>query len=151
MKILAVDFDGVIHSYLSGWKGPRNIPDPPVDGALEFLMGAVDRFEVHIFSSRSRYFGGRRAIKIWLFTHYRDLAMSGDLPEWLFAFLTRDNPIEPWDTLVWEELHRFMKRLKFPTRKPPAHVLLDDRALTFHGYFPDFSQIDAFKPWNRRP
>ena len=39
--ILAIDFDGVLHSYSSGWKGSRNIPDPPVDGAIEWLNGLV--------------------------------------------------------------------------------------------------------------
>ena len=31
------DFDGVIHSYTSGWKGVANIPDPPVPGIREAL------------------------------------------------------------------------------------------------------------------
>ena len=34
---LCVDFDGVIHSYISGWKGADVIPDPPVPGAIEAL------------------------------------------------------------------------------------------------------------------
>lgn len=29
------DFDGVIHSYTSGWKGATEIPDPPVPGVRE--------------------------------------------------------------------------------------------------------------------
>ena len=59
---LAVDFDGVLHSYTSGWKGAANIPDPPVEGALDFLRRAVAEFHVVIFSSRSGEQGGVTAM-----------------------------------------------------------------------------------------
>lgn len=32
------DFDGVIHSYTSGWKGATEIPDPPVPGIREAIQ-----------------------------------------------------------------------------------------------------------------
>ena len=131
LKTLCVDFDGVLNSYKSGWQGPRTIPDPPVDGAikwLESLLGLPDslgamhqeppKFKVCIFSSRSRYIGGRRAMKKWLLRH---------------GF----HPV-------------YMERLSFPIRKPPAHVLLDDRAICFEGTFPDPDELSAFRPWNRR-
>ena len=43
-KILAIDFDGVLHSYTSGWKGARSIPDPPVYGSLDWLTDFLDRY-----------------------------------------------------------------------------------------------------------
>ena len=46
LPILALDFDGVLHSYTSGWQGADVISDPPVPGAIEFLMEAVEHFEV---------------------------------------------------------------------------------------------------------
>ena len=62
--ILCLDFDGVIHSYTSGWKGADVIPDPPVDGALDFLERASAHFDVQIFSSRSNQPGGIEAMAI---------------------------------------------------------------------------------------
>ena len=34
---IVFDFDGVIHSYTSGWKGENVIPDPPVPGIKEVI------------------------------------------------------------------------------------------------------------------
>lgn len=56
--ILCLDFDGVIHSYSSGWKGADVIPDPLVAGALQFIRDAAMVFAVQIFSSRSNQPGG---------------------------------------------------------------------------------------------
>jgi hypothetical protein len=67
--ILCVDFDGVIHSYTSGWKGANNIPDPPVPGAIKFLGEATKFFRVAIFSSRSNEPGGITAMQDWLADH----------------------------------------------------------------------------------
>ncbi len=67
--ILCMDFDGVIHSYTSGWKGADVIPDPPVPGAIKFLEEAVEHFEVHIYSSRSGQAGGINAMQDWLMKH----------------------------------------------------------------------------------
>jgi hypothetical protein len=67
--ILCLDFDGVIHSYSSGWKGADTIPDPPVAGAIQFLREAVEHFRVAIFSSRSNQVGGIQAMRQWLDLH----------------------------------------------------------------------------------
>ena len=66
---IIVDFDGVLHSYTSGWKGADVIPDPPVPGAIAFLTVAVEHFTVAIFSARSHQDGGIEAMAEWLAKH----------------------------------------------------------------------------------
>jgi len=61
--ILCLDFDGVIHSYTSGWKGVGIIADPPVPGAMDFIRRAQQHFEVAISSSRSQEPEGIAAMK----------------------------------------------------------------------------------------
>lgn len=64
-RILCLDFDGVIHSYESGWKGATEIPDAPVEGAFEFIDSALEEFRVCIYSARSGQKGGTKAMQKW--------------------------------------------------------------------------------------
>ena len=121
--ILCLDFDGVLHSYTSGWRGAGIIPDKPVPGAFEFLKEATGEFEVHIFSSRSNQEGGIKAMQTWLRIVVEETAIM--LPLWL-------------DLIKW------------PTEKPPAHVTIDDRAITFTGVWPAIEDLKNFKPWNKK-
>jgi hypothetical protein len=63
---VAVDFDGVLHSYTSGWTGA--LPqDPPNDGALDFIQSILDAgYLAVIYSSRASNIGGEAAILAWL-------------------------------------------------------------------------------------
>ena len=133
-KQLSLDFDGVIHSYSSGCKGPRNIPDPPVAGAIEWItsfiyshcilpesicaMQGPREWELNIFSSRSRHFGARTAMRKWLIKNGLD--------------------------------KKLLEVIKFPMFKPSSVVLLDDRAICFDGKFPSMDEIVKFRPWNKR-
>jgi len=63
---LAIDFDGVIHSYTSGWLGFDILVDPPVPGAIEFLKDALKHFRVSIMSTRAAEQKGVVAIKEYL-------------------------------------------------------------------------------------
>lgn len=122
--ILCLDFDGVLHSYESGWRGADVIPDLPVPGAMEFIVEAVEKFEVHIFSSRSNQDGGISAMR-----------------SWLLSYLTELIGVECYTLLA--------PQLIFDTVKPPAMVTLDDRAITFTGKWPDVNDLLTFKPWNK--
>lgn len=68
--ILCLDFDGVIHSYTSPWKGPAHIPDPPVPGAKEFIDRALQFFTVVIYSSRSIQEEGLYAMKRYIVDNF---------------------------------------------------------------------------------
>jgi len=63
---LCVDFDGVIHKYVSKWVSEYVILDSPVDGALEFINEAVKHFNVYIHSTRCGYPDGCEVIYNWL-------------------------------------------------------------------------------------
>jgi hypothetical protein len=69
MKGIALDFDGVVHSYTSDWTTAEEIRDPPTPGAIEFIRAALGEFEVTIFSVRAQEHGGREAIHAWLRKH----------------------------------------------------------------------------------
>lgn len=125
--ILCLDFDGVIHSYTSGWKGADVIPDPPVPGALQFIASATEHFTVAIFSSRSHQPGGIAAMCEWL--GYWSVDKEHGMPD--------DFDHGTWGAIQW------------PTEKPPALVTIDDRAITFTGEWPSVETLLNFKPWNK--
>jgi hypothetical protein len=66
---LCVDFDGVIHSYSSGWKGATEITDPPIEGAFTWLEELTRHFKVCIYSSRSSQLEGIKAMQAWFKKH----------------------------------------------------------------------------------
>lgn len=148
--ILCLDFDGVLHSYSSGWKGAAVIPDPPVPGALEFLANATDSFTVAILSSRSHQWGGRRAMKRWLYKHLYELGKDYEAaPEWWKNRVMVNSFADPWPEDVSWTAKRLIRSIKWPIFKPPAMVTIDDRALTFTGEWPSAESLRAFKPWNK--
>lgn len=114
--ILCLDFDGVIHSYNSGWKGAAVIPDPPVPGALQFIAEALETFEVHIFSSRSHQWGGRRAMKRWLRAQY--IALDDDpAPAWWRDRVCEDSSMEPWYIEVRRAADEIVAAIRWPLFK----------------------------------
>lgn len=130
--ILCVDFDGVLHSYISGWKGAEIIPDPPVPGAIAFLYDAIMSFQVFVYSSRSHQPGGIDAMMDWLAHHEK---------EWIKEQVAAGRPT-PRTSLLFA--------ITWPKEKPSAFVSLDDRAITFTGEWPDMRTLCAFKPWNKQ-
>ena len=120
-KIVSMDFDGVIHSYKSGWCGADVIPDPPNPGAMEFILAALQHgLEIHIHSSRCATEEGCVAILHYMRKHAQEH----------FGFLPRE-----------------FENIVISPDKPPAHVSIDDRAICFKGIWPTIKEIMEFQPW----
>ena len=130
---ICVDFDGVIHSYTSGWKGIDVIPDPPVDVAIEALHIYCQHFNVNIYSARSSEPKGIRA-------------MMDYINKWDRQFIDQ-----------WDDFDDFpyglplRRKLWYPEVKPPSMIYIDDRGFRFEGVFPDVDVIKALSvTWNQR-
>ena len=121
---IAVDFDGVIHSYTSGWKGPTTIFDGPTVGALQWLIETSEHFVLAVNSSRNKE--GPEAVaamKTWLVDH-------------LVKAKLKKRP----DAVA------FVGTLQFPVGKPSANMYIDDRGFQFTGRWPTVEEMRSFKP-----
>lgn len=122
-KTVCLDFDGVVHSYKSGWKGYDVIPDPIVDGAIAFMLTMLAAgWDVCIHSSRSYQVDGFLAMQKWL----RKEAGS----TWY------ESPDGPG-----------LEDVKFVANKPPAILYIDDRGWKFEGVFPTKEFCENFRSW----
>ena len=135
-KTICVDFDGVIHSYNSGWQGADIIPDLPVTGAIEGLHRLCDdpEVEVAIYSSRSGEENGITAMKDWL-------------DEWETVWRSERERVG-----ITAEQPFLSKRCVFPESKPPAIVYIDDRGIQFNGDWDILmpERLKNFVPWNKK-
>lgn len=122
--ILCLDFDGVIHSYKSGWKGVDVIPDDSVPGAMEFIDRARQHYRIAIFSSRSHQQNGIRAMQLWMKLQLHRYS-EGD---------------EAAAEAIYCEI-------EWPTYKPAAKITIDDRAIRFDGTWPSVEVLNDFKTW----
>ena len=103
-----LDFDGVIHSYASGWQGTTVIHDPPVDGMREAIAEIRKEYKVFVVSARCYWPGGIEAIQAWLKEH--DIEVDGVTGEKPHAVVTVDDRAICFDgkpeTLL-EKIRRF--------------------------------------------
>lgn len=120
MPVIAIDFDGVIHSYTSPWTKENAIPDGPVPGAFDFIRSLLDNgLDVCIFSTRTSREGATHAMREWL--------SSRGLEQIYIDRITFPS-----------------------TKPSRAILFIDDRAYTFTGQnWPSVEFCREFKPWNK--
>lgn len=130
---VAVDFDGVLHSYTSPWVAPHVIPDPPVEGAIVWLRRMTGGFDVVIHSTRCKTWRGRRAIRRWL---------------WRWETSPVQEALGYGSFAEWEDSSA-LAQVQLSYKKVAALVYIDDRAWRFEGIFPTPDEIHAARPWNK--
>jgi hypothetical protein len=118
---IAIDFDGVIHSYSRGWQGGE-IYDLPVEGTREALTELRAKgWKIYIFSTRTN--------KI---------------------YHKNDRPPQEERMKIYLEEHGIPYDKIWSFGKPMADIYLDDRALNFRGKWVDsLQEIEQFQVWNR--
>jgi hypothetical protein len=144
--ILCIDFDGVIHSYTSSWKGADVISDPIVPGFFDWAEVADEYFDLVIYSSRSKTLSGIAAMRKWFIEQFVEYCRSRRLE----AFTDADAE----DTLKIKAEGFPVIHLRFAHEKPPAFLTIDDRAIQFDGSWenPHLNpeRMSHFKPWNKQ-
>ena len=121
-RTVVFDFDGVIHSYSSGWKGADCIPDPPVPGIEKALAKLHQEYEIAIVSSRCSTQAGVDAINHWLYKNglaqYVDKVCKEKPPAIVYiddrAICFDGHP----ETLL-KKIQNFQPWYKKPTLTPP--------------------------------
>jgi hypothetical protein len=124
LKVIAIDFDGVIHKHCAPWTAPHEINDGVVDGAFEFIEQVLlTGFDVVVFSARAREPIANAAIGRWLVKHWTN---SGRDPR-----LLENSGVTVTAT------------------KPHAFIYIDDRGWHFKGTFPTLDELRAFESWTK--
>lgn len=142
--ILCIDFDGVVHSYASGWKGVDVILDPVVPGFFEWTRMASQFFELCIYSSRSKEPAGRKAMSRWLVDRFFEAYPGGS---------TKDSSSTPEGTITFMFPDGEHSELTISHSKPAAFLTIDDRAIRFEGNWAAAElspeALLLFQPWNK--
>ena len=134
---IAVDFDGVLHQYISPWVDATVIPDPPVPGAIEWLTEMSRHFRIVIHTCRFKQ-------------DNLDPADDERYPPQSLGKVARVvHAVQQWLRAhglpgeVLAGLHFWT----FPG-KPTALVYVDDRGYRFRGDFPSRDDIhQRLRPW----
>ena len=160
-KTVVFDFDGVIHSYTSGWKGETKIPDPPVPGIQEALKEIHDAgYEVVVVSTRCKTVLGRMAIENWLDMYGMTQEVDKVCKEKPPAIAYIDDRAICFDghpeTLL-KKIQNFQPWYKMPTLTPPNEwVSVEDavpdpgvRVLAANGSFVGEAYMASNGAWMR--
>ncbi len=148
--MITLDFDGVIHQYTSPWVSAEIIPDPPVEGAIEWLFKARVKYDLAILSARSKEPGGIQAMQRWLKRHLvKWLQAPGKVSQiqarqTLAGYHPETND-DQYELLTWAD--SVVNSIQWPTTKLPSMLYIDDNGYRFEGKWPDVDALDDLESW----
>jgi hypothetical protein len=131
--LICLDFDGVIHDYLEGWKG-HVIYGNVTPGFWRWAERAKDHFRLVIYSSRSQTSAGVKAMQDWLCQQW--VKHESAQPD------GRQRPV-----------HEMATWFEFSDTKPPAFLTIDDRCVRFGGRWDDPNlepyKLKEYRTWSQ--
>lgn len=134
-KVVAVDFDGVIHRHAVPWTKPHEINDGPVEGVFDFLDKVIREFDLAVFSARANDKRARYAIVNWLYKKWPTLSLDWARYDVEDAFILKGVPASGNAVVT----------VKITAQKPHAFLYIDDRGWRFDGTtFPTMDELRVF-------
>lgn len=136
---IAIDFDGVLHSYSSGYTGP--IPfDQPIEGSQQFCETLLHRgYELSIFSTRAHPLLEREDLKA--FVEYLRKVPTGfaigdptSAVGYSWQKVENGPSVGSFAIRAWLKHHRFpeqMQHCEITHKKGHADLYVDDRGFRF--------------------
>lgn len=130
MKIIAIDFHGVMEKYL-GWAGEKFLGGPN-EGLIDFMKEMIYNGYSFVVYSTAEI----SIIKKWVNQEIPNVEVELNPIKWKLK-----NPKDRY-----RKLYDF---IEYSSTKPIASVYLDDRAVRFEGKFDDalIRKIEYFKPY----
>lgn len=148
--LITLDFDGVIHQYTTPWTTAEIIPDPPVEGAIDWLLQARCQYSIAILSARSAQPGGIVAMQRWLKRYLiRWLQAAGTVKQiqarHVLAGFDPQTSDSQQDLLEWAD--GIVNSITWPTTKLPSLLYIDDNGYRFEGRFPPVDKLHELESW----
>lgn len=140
-KTLCIEFDGCICAQPYDPDHIGRAEGPPVEGAMEFIVEALERYRVIVCSPRAVHEGGIGAMWDYLSEGMADY----------YAGLIREAWPDGLESTIRaaaaSKACEAIRRIDFVRVRPIAHLNIDPRAFRFVGQWPSADDIDAFKAW----
>lgn len=126
-EIACIGFEGVLYSAKTPFKHIEQLPDLPVEGAIEWLSNILQEYDVVINCHRSASMRGRAAVRKWL---------------------KKFTPHNMWYNYKGR---RGIIEVKVRCQKPKAVIYIDRQGYHFNGRdFPKLEEVNSFVAKNKK-